>query len=258
MDRRLELPHRLTIGLTIAAVVLLGWTGVSEAFWPFTRSVKAVPDSIQKQDWNGRFEDWRSQVVGDSLAGSGVGLTAAPSPDLDDLLRQAQAEQGGGLDSAADSLQAPAAQDSSQIAAIDSTTTPSEGQDQDQTDALTQARIAAAAAGGFRPMFSAKMTSNNDRMRLDGSLNATFHDPSGVSLTSGMSYGDEYNLNQGTNTRSKGILNTFNLPLRSQGMNFSLTTSNNRRNILGARTTTNERATTATDSRAAGLTASAS
>jgi hypothetical protein len=120
--------------------------------------------------------------------------------------------------------------------------------------ALLQA--AAAAGGGFRPKFSSSLVSSNDRMRFDSSLNASFNDPSGVTLSAGLTYDDEYNLNQNTNNRSRGLTSSFTLPLRDYGMNFALRTSNNQRDVLGARTTTNERSTTVTDSKTAGLTAS--
>ena len=248
--------HRVRLVSCTFAALLLAWTGVSEAFWPFTRGVKAVPDSLQAQDWGERFQKWNLQTSASSIAAAAAAVsdssrTVAPAKtDMAALIQQAQ--QMARDDSLA---KAAAAQASTWADSLD-TDAALEAMKKAQ-EAETQAKIVAAqTAAGFKPRFESSLTSNNDRMSLDSSLNASFLDPSGVSLSSGLNYRDEYNLNQGTNTRSKGLVNTFALPFPSRGLRFELRTGNSKRDVLGSRTTTNERATTVTDNRNAGLTSS--
>ncbi|MFQ5600533.1 MAG: hypothetical protein ACE5G2_08265, partial [Candidatus Krumholzibacteriia bacterium] len=281
------------VPILLSAFVLMSTTSPAAAFWPLTRGPVAVPDSVAAEEWEARLEEWKQRPIvppedesGESptdstAAGPGGGTPAPksttvisrasdrkptsgapPSVDPAQLVRRAMreaAEAGSPVDSlgaAAPSDSTAALADSVAAAAGDSAAADSLGAEESETDQERAARQAAArvaAERGYAPELTASLSSSNDNMKLASSLQSTFTDVSGISLTSSLSYGEDISLTQNTESETRSIRNSFSLPIPSQGLSFMLSTSNRRMDRFGTRSITQDRTRDATEDRSATL-----
>lgn len=259
------------------------------AFWPIQRSIPAYTDSLTPERIAKRFEGWkarplRSLAADSTVARSQAGGAAPAPPPASGTYRFGESAPAPGdtADSATDSVTAavdadslaaalgtlndlfPGLADSTDSAAADSAAA-ANGSSTPGSDAASGAQGANAAAAaaaltrrGFAPELSAGLSSTNDNMRLNSDLRTSFSDASGISLSSTLSYGEDISLTQKTNTETRGLTNSFSLPLKKQGMLFSLSTSNRKLDRAGQRTITNVRTSNSSDDRGAQFSATLS
>jgi hypothetical protein len=107
---------------------------------------------------------------------------------------------------------------------------------------------------GFTPIARATLDSNNDNMRMSSSVTALLSDAKGMTLNSTLSYGETIAFNQNTESKTRGINLSLNLPLRRYGLGFLLSTANSKTNRDGTRST-GGRTSDASDSKGASASA---
>lgn len=235
--------------------IAVGAVSPASAFWPFTRSKPAVPDSVSGREWSRRFLDWKARPLPAATPADTAATSGPVVPDASAAPASPKSARTGGgtriesefpaappdsipMTVAADSLGAPtesdlvalarqaaqaaakaanaAARDSVQASSSQTLSNPSQPQQTNLADK------------GFAPSFSSRLSSTNDLMTLNMSLSNSFLDPSGVTLNSTMGYGEEVSFTQNTGRKSRSMSNTFTLPLRDLGLAFSLSTGNDR------------------------------
>ena len=268
---------KLVRAVTFAIIATLCAASEAHAFWPFTRErAIAAADTISTQSLERRFTSWKERhAVADSATADSVAITAAAAAPVSGVYRftdpAAAAPPSGANTSppavaASDSISSPppfAVADSTALASTDSTAAPPGGAPDSSAAAppsanpgAAQAALAAAASRGFAPDLRVTMSSTNDALRLNSDLRSSFTDVSGMTLSSGLSYAEDISLTQNTNQETKGLTNSFSVPLRNAGLTFALSTTNRKLDRLGARTTTGVRTNNSSNDRGAQLSVS--
>ena len=271
-------PVASTLGLGLA---LLGGLAPAHAFWPLTRGVVSLPDTLTPERLQKRFATWEKRplamAAADTAGAAGAqkdstaslaGLDAASLAHA--LAARAKAPGPGSAGTPAETPPPPptAAAPDSTVGATPATGTGADstvgaasatGTSADSTAAPTpegtgpMAALAAAATAnrGFAPRLESTLRSSNDAMNMNTTVSSDFRDPSGASVTSTISYGDDISLTQNTDQTTRGLSNLFSLPLRSQGLQFDLSTSNRKLERVGSVSLNNARTRNTSDDRGA-------
>jgi hypothetical protein len=284
---------RTRASLAWMAVALLAWAAPAGAFWPLTTTAPPlVPDSLGVATDAARYEAWKKGEVfvppvpgatnqnlpkqqpppGSQTPGSQPPPGGEPPPGsmpppgtgdaaVDSLHSAATGDStrtASTATSATDSLQTPATRDTTGAGGTPGSTGTS-GPTGNQTNANNAAMRAAAAAlqveRGCAPDLNSKMTSTNDFMRMTTDLAIGFVDPTGISLSTGIGYGEDISLTQKTDTETSHLTNNFAVPLANQGLNFAVSTSNGRTATTGAKTYNANVTNSFSDNRGASLSA---